>query len=65
MVIRETKGVYYPTRHRFYGDGGKVNWKRAGWDENIVNATLSKYSIDVSGTEFSADSAKLYQWKLF
>ncbi len=65
MVVRETKGVYYPTRHTFYGDGGKVNWKRAGWDEDKVNGTLSRYSIDVSGTEFSADSAKLFNANYF
>lgn len=65
MVITETKGVYYPTRRMFNGDGGKVNWKRAGWDESKVNATLNKYYIDVTGADFSADSAYLYNSNYF
>lgn len=64
-VIVETKGAYYPTRELFYGIGGKVNWKRAGWDEHVVRAELSKYAIDVSGSDFKADSAVFYNSTYF
>jgi hypothetical protein len=64
-LIAGTQGVYYPTRETFYGEGGKVNWKRAGWDENVVRAELKKYSIDVSGTEFQADSTLFYNTTYF
>ncbi len=56
-IIFNTKGFLYPTRKLFYGQGGKVNWQRAGWDPNLVNAELKNYIIDVSGSDFIADSA--------
>jgi hypothetical protein len=55
-VIYNTKGVLYPTKQLFYGEGGKVDWTNAGWDANVVNADLGSFVIDVSGSEFSADS---------
>ncbi|MCX6292316.1 MAG: hypothetical protein NT126_11210 [Bacteroidetes bacterium] len=64
-VITETKGVYYPNRQLFFGEGGKVNWKRAGWDENIVHAELNHYAIDASSTEVKADSAVFYNSTYF
>ncbi len=64
-VITETKGVYYPNRLAFFGTGGKVNWKRAGWEENIVRAELSNFMIDVTGSDFKADSASFYNSTYF
>ena len=64
-AIIETKGSYYPTREVFIGEGGKVNWKRAGWDENIVRAELSRYHIDVTGSDFYADSATFFNSEYF
>jgi hypothetical protein len=51
-----TKGVYYPTLKYFYGDGGTVNWQRAGFDPATVNAKFSHYKIDVTGSDYKADS---------
>src|SRR5437763_1921321 len=47
-TIYKTHGVYYPTTELFYGDGGTVNWVRAGWDANVVNAKFARYAIDIS-----------------
>ncbi|MBK6839450.1 MAG: hypothetical protein IPG90_15305 [Bacteroidetes bacterium] len=55
-IIFATKGVLYPTRQVFMGSGGKVNWLRAGWDAALVHAELSNYAIDVTGSDFTADS---------
>ena len=55
-TIYRTKGVYYPNTHTFYGQGGRVNWIRAGFDENTVYADLGNYAIDVTGSDYSADS---------
>ena len=30
-IVYNTKGVYYPYKGIFIGEGGKVNWKRAGF----------------------------------
>ncbi len=57
-VIYNTKGFLYPTQQKFYGSGGNVDWVRAGWDKNTVSAKLSNYVIDVTGSDFSADSAE-------
>ncbi|MBL0103820.1 MAG: hypothetical protein IPP51_08730 [Bacteroidetes bacterium] len=59
-IIFDTKGVLYPTKQLFYGDGGKVNWIRAGWDQKVVYANLKSYVVDVTGSEFHADSAEFF-----
>ena len=64
-IIFATKGVLYPTRQLFYGSGGKVNWVRAGWEESVVRAELSNYTIDVTGSDFSADSVTFFNTTYF
>lgn len=59
-VIFTTSGAFYPTRQLFKGNGGKVNWQRAGWDVNTVRAELAGYEIDVTGSDFVADSSVFY-----
>ena len=55
-VIYETEGALYPTLDVFAGKGGKVNWLRAGFEENTINVRLNNYKIDVRSSEYSADS---------
>lgn len=64
-IIFSTKGVLYPTRQLFYGSGGKVNWVRAGWEESVVRAELSNYTIDVTGSDFTADSVTFFNTTYF
>lgn len=64
-VIFSTKGVLYPTREIFYGNGGHVNWVRGGWDPNTVKAELRNFAIDVTGSDFSADSVIFYNSNYF
>ena len=59
-VIYNTHGTYYPNRELFVGEGGNVNWLRAGWEEKTVHAQFSRYSIDVTKAEYSADSVSFY-----
>lgn len=65
LLIRETSGSYYPTRQQLLGAGGKVNWIRAGWDEGAVRAQLSNYQVDVTGSDFSADSVMFFNGTYF
>jgi len=44
--IHTTKGAFYPTLKLFFGQGGTVNWQRAGFDPSTVSAELSHYKID-------------------
>lgn len=64
-IIYNTKGFLYPTRQLFYGEGGNVNWIRAGWDKNIIHAELNKFVFDVTGSHFSADSVIFYNTTYF
>jgi hypothetical protein len=57
--ISATKGVFYPTLKLFYGQGGTVNWQRAGFDPATVRAQLSRYTIDITGSDYKADSVSL------
>ncbi|GAB4323300.1 MAG: hypothetical protein Kow00127_16010 [Bacteroidales bacterium] len=59
-VIYNTTGVFFPVTNYFLGKGGKVNWKRAGFDENVVYAELDDYDIYLGFSRFSADSVKFY-----
>ena len=59
-VVYNTKGVYYPYSGIFSGNGGKVNWKRTGLEENMVWAELKKYQISLKTSGFNADSVEFY-----
>ena len=64
-IIYNTKGFLYPTKQLFYGQGGKVNWIRAGWDEKVVHAELTNYVFDVTESDFTADSVYFYNSTYF
>ncbi|MEI8202952.1 MAG: hypothetical protein WCH34_08070 [Bacteroidota bacterium] len=64
-VIYETQGTYYPLQNLWKGKGGKVDWKRAGYDEGDVYAELGKYEIPMKYSKYSADTVKFYHSKFF
>ncbi|HNY01796.1 MAG TPA: hypothetical protein PKG48_04375 [Bacteroidales bacterium] len=65
LVIRSTRGRYYPMTTVWQGEGGKVDWKRAGEDPDQVFATLSRYTIQMKFAKFSADSVLFTHRKFF
>ncbi|MFL5762975.1 MAG: hypothetical protein ACJ77K_03475 [Bacteroidia bacterium] len=64
-IVYNTKGVYYPNKGVFYGEGGKVNWKRAGFEDNVVWAELRKYQITLKTSGFTADTVTFYNKNYF
>ncbi|MFM7767509.1 MAG: hypothetical protein ACKO9S_06590, partial [Bacteroidota bacterium] len=60
-----TTGVFYPTLKKFIGKGGRVTWERAGLPKDQVYADLGGYSIDVSGSDYDADSVTFYNKQVF
>ncbi|MCW3101870.1 MAG: hypothetical protein JWO09_310 [Bacteroidetes bacterium] len=64
-IVYNTRGVYYPYKGVFIGETGKVNWKRAGLDENTVWAELKKYQITLKTSGFTADSVTFYNKNYF
>lgn len=64
-VIYNTHGVYYPYKGVFIGETGRVNWKKAGLDENTVWAELKKYQITLKTSGYTADSVTFYNKNYF
>ncbi|MCW3076502.1 MAG: hypothetical protein JWO32_1111 [Bacteroidetes bacterium] len=56
MAIEATSGIFYPTNGKFAGKGGKVNWTRAGLEDNVY-ATIKRYTIDCKTGNYGTDSA--------
>ncbi|NTW32594.1 MAG: hypothetical protein HGB12_08225, partial [Bacteroidetes bacterium] len=65
LNIYNTKGIYYPTLSIWEGIGGKVTWKRAGFEENDVYAELDKYHITVKYSKYTADTVTFYKKSTF
>ncbi len=59
-IIEGTKGVYYPQKNEFVGQGGKVYWVRTGLSADTAYATLSTYKFVTNKTELHADSVLLH-----
>jgi hypothetical protein len=64
-VIYDTKGVYYPIDNKWLGNGGKVNWERAGFTEKEVYALLGDYQINMKFAKYEVDSVKFYNTNYF
>nr|MBA3900647.1 hypothetical protein [Bacteroidota bacterium] len=64
-VIYGTKGILYPTEGKWIGEGGKVNWLRTGFDEDVVYARLQKYDVTLRTPSFTADSVLFYNTNYF
>ncbi len=64
-VIYGIKGYYDPLKKIFVGNGGKVYWTRAGLEQTATYVELKNSLIDVTGSDWTADSAVLYNKKYF
>jgi len=65
LNIYQTKGLYFPLSNRWNGNGGKVNWKRAGQDPVQIYADLGRYEIQMKFSKFIADSVGFIHKKYF
>lgn len=58
-VIRNTAGVFYPTRDMWEGVGGRITWERAGLDPNSTYAEWDHaYSVRLKSSEYSVDTVR-------
>ena len=60
LKISGTGGIVFPLALRWKGNGGTVTWERAGMDPGEAYALLEDYTIDLSRSEYDADSAHFY-----
>lgn len=56
IMIYQTYGIYYPLTRKWVGADGTVNWERVGLSRDFVNAKLTNYQIDMTNTQYVADS---------
>lgn len=63
--ILGTRGIYLPFTNKWIGDGGKVSWSRANYSADSVYADLSKYTIPLLYSKFSADSVQFHHLLYF
>lgn len=62
-IIHATSGVYLPTLNQWIGNGGRVDWSRAGFPADETYAELDRYTIDISKPGYSLDSVKFHHPK--
>tara|TARA_B110000046_G_scaffold186024_1_gene231517 strand:+ start:14694 stop:19160 length:4467 start_codon:yes stop_codon:yes gene_type:complete len=60
MIIYNTKGAYYPTTNSWVGVGGKVLWKKAGFEATDIYAELRNYVANFKVSAYEADSVTFY-----
>ena len=63
--IKNTSGSFNFEQNEFTGNGGIVDWTRAGIDNNDCNATLTDYKINTKLASWKAESAALIYKKYF
>jgi hypothetical protein len=65
LTIFNTEGTYYPLSMQWLGNGGRVDWRRAGLDPGQVWADLGRYRIQIRFSKFMADSVEFINKKYF
>ncbi|MCX6252098.1 MAG: hypothetical protein NTX61_15280 [Bacteroidetes bacterium] len=65
MVIFHTKGVYYPLTYLWMGEGGRVDWRKAGLEPEKVYADLGHYQVQMKYSRIMADSVDFYNTAFF
>jgi hypothetical protein len=62
-IIYSTSGNFYPLNLKWYGQKGKINWLRAGIEEQEVYALLENYEIYLGFSRYEADSVSFFHKK--
>ena len=57
--IYNVSGTFFPGLQQFIGKKGVVTWQKAGFPLEDVSAEMSDYSINITRSGFSCDSARL------
>ena len=65
LKLYNVTGNYYPEIQQFIGTKGIVTWEKAGYSRKDVFAELTDFSINMTKSSFTVDTAKLTLYKLF
>jgi hypothetical protein len=61
-VIYGTSGKYYPLQNKWFGERGKIDWKRAGQDPTEVYADFDEYSMSLKSVSYRIDSVRFHHY---
>ncbi|MGC8865341.1 MAG: hypothetical protein ACP5O2_06415 [Bacteroidales bacterium] len=64
-TLAETSGRLEPFTRAWKGQNGKMDWVVAGKRNDSIRIELKRYQLYLQGTDFVADSARLFHLKLF
>ncbi|PCJ22916.1 MAG: hypothetical protein COA97_12700 [Flavobacteriales bacterium] len=64
-VIKNTKGIYYPTEAKWVGEGGKITWERAGFSPDSVYAEINHYSFSLKSPKYIIKNVIFYDYLYF
>ncbi|HOI31438.1 MAG TPA: hypothetical protein PLC47_01630, partial [Bacteroidales bacterium] len=64
-LILNTSGIFYASENLWKGQGGNTVWWRFEIDENDLKLHFSDYTVDLSQSEYSADSVTFSYGKYF
>ncbi len=59
-VLYKTKGMYYPNKNKWIGNGGTITWERSELAPDKFYAEIGDYKISMKGTGFKVDSVKFH-----
>ncbi len=65
ITIKGSSGVFHPIESKWYGNKGKIDWARAGFDPGQVYADVGNYAIDITRSEFRIDTVTFYHKEYF
>jgi len=57
VVIRKTKGVFFPSSYKWKGNNGKVDWGKVGLPQSDVYAVFDDYMVDIKKGEYTVENA--------
>ncbi len=64
-IIYQTSGNYYPAEFRWQGQGGKIDWRRAGLNPDSAYAQLGMYEISINSSKFEAEQVQFFNKDYF
>ncbi len=63
--LYNVSGNYFPETQFFVGTSGTVTWEKAGYPRDEVYAEMSRFTINITKSSFTIDSARLHHKTYF
>ncbi len=58
IFLYQTNGTFFPLSEEWQGEGGEVNFTAAGYSADEIFVKLSKYTIDLKTSRYTANDVK-------